>query len=749
MTATPRTSGGSSGARLGNGLERDLRGDNFEQVLEATNVLVVALDASGNIRLFNRAAEEVTGYTKEELQGKGFFELVAPRFPEVKELFAALRAGRRVEPFENAILTKSGEERRIAWHHSAVRDGEAFAGTISFGVDVTERGQAEQALRASELSYREIFDAVNDAIFVHDLDTGRILDVNRKATEMYGFTPEEARRISVADLSADTSPETQAEALRALRRAAEDGPQLFEWKARDTKGRLFWVEVNIKRATLGGVDRLLAIVRDVTERKRAEEEHATMAVERARRAEADAARRTISEILERVTDGFLAVDRAWRFVYVNGAAERLLGRRRVTLLGKSMWEEFPDSVGSVFDREYHAAMAEQSSRSFETQGARRDIWVQVRAYPSAEGLSIYFQDVTERRRAEEEGARLAAILEATSDFVATAHPSGRALYYNKAARRMLGIGEDEDISEVRIPDTHPAWASAIVLGEGLPTAVRDGIWSGETALLSRDGREIPVSQVIISHLAPDGTVEYFSTVARDISDRKRTERFREDFLHTVTHDLRAPLSALSAHGGILGHLVKKGELDARGQRSVDGIQRGVERINGMIQELADSARLEAGQIRLEKRRLDLARLAFDLVARQGPALPVARIQAEFPADLPPVLADVDRVERIFLNLITNALKYSPAEARVRVGACRGDREVTIWVADEGPGIAPEDRARLFERFYRARSSAAGRVEGLGLGLYIARMLVEAHGGRIWVESEVGRGSTFFFTLPLA
>lgn len=124
---------------------------------------------------------------------------------------------------------------------------------------------------------------------------------------------------------------------------------------------------------------------------------------------------------------------------------------------------------------------------------------------------------------DEERARLSAILEMTTDFVGTADTEGRLLYYNRAARKMMGIGEDEDISNIRIPDHHPDWANKIVLGEGIPAAIREGAWRGETALLSRDGREIQVSQVIMAHKAPDGTVEFFSTIIRDISEQKLAE----------------------------------------------------------------------------------------------------------------------------------------------------------------------------------------------------------------------------------
>lgn len=145
--------------------------------------------------------------------------------------------------------------------------------------------------------------------------------------------------------------------------------------------------------------------------------------------------------------------------------------------------------------------------------------------------------------------------------------------------------------------------------------------------------------------------------------------------------------------------------------------------------------------------VDLGLFVTDLLGRAREAMDVARIKVDTPEGLPQVSSDPARLERILMNLISNALKYSPAETAVLLRAEQTASEVTVSIVDRGVGIASEDLPHIFERFYRPR--AGRRAEGLGLGLYITKMLVEAHGGRIWVESELGRGSTFCFTLPAA
>jgi signal transduction histidine kinase len=226
------------------------------------------------------------------------------------------------------------------------------------------------------------------------------------------------------------------------------------------------------------------------------------------------------------------------------------------------------------------------------------------------------------------------------------------------------------------------------------------------------------------------------------------EQQREDYIGIVSHDLRNPLAVVHAQAQLLLRSQQQAGIDGTQRSSAESILASARRMNGMIQNLVDSARLEAGQVQLSLQPVHLRPLIIDLLERQAETIDIGRIRLEVPEGLPPVLADPDLLERILLNLLTNALKYSTPGTEVTVSAAERDGEVVTSVTDRGPGITPENLARLFQRYYRP-ADAPARREGLGLGLYITRMLVEAHGGHIWAESEVGVGSTFSFTLPIA
>ncbi|HET7752306.1 MAG TPA: MASE3 domain-containing protein [Anaeromyxobacteraceae bacterium] len=219
---------------------------------------------------------------------------------------------------------------------------------------------------------------------------------------------------------------------------------------------------------------------------------------------------------------------------------------------------------------------------------------------------------------------------------------------------------------------------------------------------------------------------------------------REDLLRAVSHDLRTPLQIVLLQAE---RLSRCGGDAARTVNAAQSIIAAGRQMAAMIQDLVDSVHLESGTVKVAPQTLSLPAFVADLVhVARGP-LDTGRVVLELPEDLPEVEADPTRLARVVQNLLGNALKYSAPGTPVAVRASASEDEIAISVADRGAGIPAEHVPHLFERFYRGEHS--GKSDGLGLGLYISRMIVEAHGGRIWCESEAGRGSTFNFTLPLA
>jgi PAS domain S-box-containing protein len=361
-------------------------------------------------------------------------------------------------------------------------------------------------------------------------------------------------------------------------------------------------------------------------------------------------------------------------------------------------------------------------------------------------------DVTERRRAENARARLTAIVETTPDVVGIADAEGRVLYLNRAGRQLLGIPADGDVAPLTIAQTHPDWARAAVMEQGLPTAVREGVWSGETAFKAHDGREVPMWQVIIAHRGADGGVEFLSTVARDLTERKRAEEgLRQteklavmgELLAGVAHEMNNPLSIVMGQTALLRQAVE----DEPAAERAEKIAQAAERCARIVRNFLALAR----QRPVERQRTALDRIVREAVELLAYQLRVDSVKTELDLgqDVPILWADPHQLHQVLVNLIANAhhaMRETPPPRRLtftsRFDAARNC--VVLAVADTGPGIPPEIQARIFEPFFTTKAPG----EGTGLGLSLCRGVIQEHGGSIQVESQPGRGTVFRVTLPV-
>jgi PAS domain S-box-containing protein len=223
-------------------------------------------------------------------------------------------------------------------------------------------------------------------------------------------------------------------------------------------------------------------------------------------------------------------------------------------------------------------------------------------------------------------------------------------------------------------------------------------------------------------------------------------QLRDEVLGVVAHDLRNPAATIIMQATAMKR--RGGQPERRNQKPIDSILRTARRMNSLIDDLLDVTLIEAGQLRIDYARLPTRQLILDAVEPQRPlaASGAVDLALQLADDLPDVRGDQNRLTQVLANLIGNAVKFTPVEGRVTIGAASRDSEVLFWVADTGCGIAPEGLPHVFDRFWQA---VKGAHHGVGLGLPVARGIVEAHGGHIWVESILGRGTIFFFTVPTA
>jgi signal transduction histidine kinase len=361
----------------------------------------------------------------------------------------------------------------------------------------------------------------------------------------------------------------------------------------------------------------------------------------------------------------------------------------------------------------------------------------------------------EASRAAEEAAAAAEARRAELQALVAALPVGFAIVdarqgairANDLAREILGAAPGDlsgpfDESRRRFRLHRPDGTAVADGDQPVDRALRGEIVLGDLLRVEREGSGRCVW--IAANAAPirsaDGAVHGAAVAFLDVTHLRELEEERETLMQTVSHDLRTPLHAVVGHARILQ---RRGDDETR--RRSAAILASASRMTRLIGDLVDAARLEAGYASLRLEPLDLSAFLAGWKERMAGALAVERVTVAAPAEVPVVLADPGRLDQILVNLVSNALKYSVAESEVRVELTATESALRLSVTDRGPGIRAEEVPRLFERYYRAAS--AGREEGLGLGLFITRKLVEAHQWRIEVASEPGSGSVFTVVIP--
>ncbi len=347
---------------------------------------------------------------------------------------------------------------------------------------------------------------------------------------------------------------------------------------------------------------------------------------------------------------------------------------------------------------------------------------------------------------EEIPGGIAAVLENLSEAVLVVDPLGTVVLRNRAGREITGARNESlenvwDNSNVKLwyTDGRPVPREdypARRLLRGLPVAEQ------EYLMERRDGRRLWVT-VSGATIERDGVPRLAIVAYRDITEFHKVQEARDDYLRAVSHDLRSPLNIISAQAQLLMRSLQDSPMAAEMRRASD-ILRTAGRMGLMIDDLAESQRLESGAFELHKQPADVAAIVQDVTERMQ-VLGASPVDLDLPPASQMAPVDSPRLERCIQNLLSNALRYSPPSTRVGVRVYAEDGLVNVEVQDSGPGITEEDLPFIFQRFYRGQAGAG--IEGLGLGLYVSRLIAEAHGGTIRVRSVPGQGSTFTLAVP--
>ena len=603
--------------------------------------------------------------------------------------------------------------------------------------------------------YRALIHATADAVILADAQK-KILSWNEAATEMFGHTKEDMHGRPLSYILPERHRAAfieELEQVASTRHSRIVGSDLdLEGLKKD--GSELVIEVSISTLEDGGAIFFGMIVRDVSARKEAK-----LALK-------DSEQRW-AQLFHQSTDGIVIHDFKGRIIDINDTALAKLGYSRAEALKLAVPELHPPET-QTGSKAALKEMASTGAVRFEIDMVRRDgsifpTEISARTFKTASETLVqgFFRDISERKAAEETLERFVSTLEATTDFVGMADTTGRTLYVNRAGRKMMGIGENEDLGDMPISNFHPPWAAEKLLNEAVPTAIQEGVWSGEAAFKSRDGREIPLWQVLLSHKSPTGEVEFLSTICRDLTDRKRLdEQLRQSqkmeavgaLAGGMAHDFNNLLTVIISYAKFV-----RGELPNHDplREDVDEILNAGTRAVGLTRQLLAFSRKQVFRPvsgSLTKIVHDMDRMLRRVIGED------IDIRIESEETISAIKVDIGQIEQVIMNLVVNARDAMPTggtlimstqmksvspEETPRQEAVPSGEYVALTVTDSGIGMDAEIMSRVFEPFFTTKEKG----KGTGLGLSTAYGIVKQSGGYITVDSTIGKGTTFSILFP--
>jgi PAS domain S-box-containing protein len=613
------------------------------------------------------------------------------------------------------------------------------------------RQRIERALTMERSFVVATLDAIPALVVV--LDTaGRVVRFNQPCAQLTGLhLSDSAGRRFVEELLEADDQQWAAGKLREAAAGQVSGPHETAWRvAGGLTRRVSWTLRPFKGPG-GEIQYLIVTGQDVTGQREAEE--ALLTSENRYR---EVVESSLGFVFTCTMEGRLTSLNAFTAQTLGYRMEDLTGRPLTDLLDSTGTQALQDCLRTLkISEEWQGALPIRRSdgiyRRIASRGRRMEL------HGGKPFILIHGMDVTEQHEAEE-ALYLATrqrklILESVGDGIYGIDLEGRLTFINEAGARALGYEAEEltgrDINEIiRHGHVNGAQYSRITSPILQGMRRRETVRMRDEVFWRRDGAQIPV-EYTASPLIEDGQLAGMVVAFQDVSERRRLDKMKDEFISTVSHELKTPLTSLRASLG----LISSGTLDRRPEKQRQMIEMAIgncDRLVRLVNDILDFDKMENGRLPLNRvslRAVDLLRRAADVAHSMATAVHISfRVESNTAV----AFADPERTLQVLNELVSNAIRFSPPHTVIRLGAepC-GKDQICFVIEDQGRGIAPEKLEHIFDRFQQGDASDSRALGGTGLGLALCRSIIEQHGGRIWAESIPGKGSRFLFTLPAA
>lgn len=575
---------------------------------------------------------------------------------------------------------------------------------------------------------------------------GKVLYASPSIKQVLGYTPAELigrngfKLVHPRDLPSVTKALTKIMLKKGT-------TATIEVEVKRKGGSWTWVEVvGTNLLTDPDVGAIVANFRDITKRKQAAEQLRLLYYESQK----------FYAAVEQTADAVFIVDSKGIIEYVNSAFEILTGYTKAEAINKT-----PRFIKSgVHDLKFYhtlwsTIMSGKPFRSIVVNKKKNgDLFYAdhtITPIKDSDGKILRFvgiwKDVTERKRMEDNLAHLASLVDSSSDAIWSKTLDNRIISWNKGAELMYGYKAQEaigkDITSLVVPLDKKGEL------EKITRKAQRGIRMNalEAIHITKEGVRLDVSMTISPLKDPQGKVVAISAIVRDITAKKEFDERKSEFISMASHELKTPVTSMNLFIEVLEKRLA-GISDERVKKSIASLKEQANRLKDLVSDLLDISRIETGKLRFHYETFRIDESIEEMIESLAVTIQRHKIQLLQKEPLT-VYGDRHRMHQVLINLIINAIKYSPQEEKINVKVVRDNTNALVSVKDFGIGIAKKDQQRIFERLYQGTNAEEKTFPGLGMGLYISKEIITRHGGDIWVESAKGKGSTFYFRIPLA
>jgi PAS domain S-box-containing protein len=748
------------------------------RTLASTSAAAIFICRDGQFLYVNPATEAIAGWRAEELQKMQLRDIIHPDFRHLVERVGPSAPCRcELQLLAKTFVFGGGEERWVDLTASAI-EWEGEPAVLLIAVEIAERVRVLAQLRESEERYRRTVEDQTELI-CRFLPDGTLTYANDAFYRHFDSQP----AFLVGHCFMPAIPEQDRDLVaKNLRKLSREVPFVTcEHRIAIANGEVRWYQWTDRGIFDAGgrLVELQAVGRDITEEKldvmslQEETLHLTSLLESLQKNQ-----ERLDSILGSLQDVVWSVGAEhWELLYMNSAAQQVYGRPVSQFLeNRNLWLEVVhpedrERVAQLTSGILKAGSADMEYRILRPSGEVRWLRYRARVVKEAGSKAIRIDgissDITERKLAEEERQKLALLVEHSSNFIGMISLVGKVLFLNQAGRSLVGIDSTGDLLSTNIRECCTPETWKLVRDTALPAVRETGHWLGDGQFRHfKTGAAIDVQMNIFLVRHPQsGDPLCIGTVVRDITERKRyeealveareaalaTSRIKSQFLANMSHEIRTPMNGVLGMAGLLA----KTELTAEQRDFVDTIQASGQNLLRVINDILDFSKLEAGVMQLENIEFDLSSCVedvVDLLATPADAKGI-ELMGWIDSDVPrKCTGDPVRLRQILMNLTGNSIKFTSIGEVVIQASLQSETptDATIFfrVTDTGIGISESDLHKLFQSFSQVDASTTRQYGGTGLGLAISKQLVELMGGEIGLESKVGQGSTFWFTVRL-